>query len=216
MGWRFLRGMSLTTLRGADGLPIEDTLCLARGFTNDLWVGTTRGAIRMTGGQFHYFAGQRWLPDDKVNAVAVVDQSVYLATDRGLGIIHYEPYTLLKKADYYERHLEEWGQKRLGFTHKLEWDDGLNEFVREISDNDGGYSGDYLVAQCYRYALTKDPSARREAVNTFRGTALAGDHDGDSRLASPRRLGQGRARAQGDARLGRLSRRVARHGGWSV
>ena len=166
-GLGVFRGMSLTPLRGEQGLCYEDTTCLARGFTNDLWIGTTRGAIRMAGGQFNYFAGLRWLPDDRVNAIAAEQTAVYVATTKGLGIIEYEPFTLLKKAAYYERHLEEWGQKRLGFTHKLEWDDGLKKFVREISDNDGGYSGDYLAAESYRYAVTKDPEARKEAANTF-------------------------------------------------
>lgn len=162
-----LRGMSLQVIRGDRGLPYEDITSLARGFTNDLWIGTSRGAIRMVGGDFHYFSGQRWLPGERVAAIASSTHTVYVATDRGLGIIRYEPYTLAKKAAYYERHLEEWGQKRLGLTHKLEWDDTLKEFVREISDNDGGYSGDYLAAQSYRYAITKDPVARREAVNSF-------------------------------------------------
>ncbi|MBN8245811.1 MAG: hypothetical protein J0L84_00045 [Verrucomicrobia bacterium] len=39
----------------------------------------------------------------------------------------------------------------------------------EIGDNDGGYSGNYLAAQAYRYAVTRDPEARREATNTFHG-----------------------------------------------
>jgi hypothetical protein len=166
-GLGVLRGMSLTSLRGEQGLCYEDTTCLSRGFTNDLWVGTARGAIRMVDGRFHYFAGQRWLPDDRVNGIAAGDRALYFATDKGLGILEYEPYTLLKKAAYYEWHLEQWGQKRLGFTHKLEWDDELKEYVREISDNDGGYSGDYLAAEAYRYAVTKDPQARQEAANTF-------------------------------------------------
>jgi hypothetical protein len=55
----------------------------------------------------------------------------------------------------------------LGLVHKLEWDAKLKEFVREAGDNDGGYSCDYLAAQAYRYAVTKDPEARREAVNAF-------------------------------------------------
>jgi len=161
------RGMVLGAIRGEQGLCYEDTTCLSPGFTNDLWIGTTHGAIRMVQGQFHYFAGKRWLPADRVNAVATDERAVYVATAGGLGIIEYEPFTLLKKAAYYERHLEDWGQKRLGFTHKLEWDQGLKEFVREMSDNDGGYSGDYLAAQAYRYAVTKDPAARKEAMNTF-------------------------------------------------
>jgi len=163
-----LRGMSLTAIRGEQGLCFEDTTCLATGFTNDLWIGTTRGAIRMVNGRFNYFAGQRWLPDDRVQSIAVGSNAVYLATGKGLGVIEYEPYTLLKKADCYERHLDEWGQRRLGVMHKLEWDDTLQEFVREAGDNDGGYSGDYLAAQSYRYAVTKDPEARALAANTFR------------------------------------------------
>lgn len=166
-GLGVLRGMSLTALRGEQGLPFEDTTCLAAGFTNDLWIGTTQGAIRWFDGRFHYFAGRRWLPNDRVNALAVEGSQVYLATEAGLGIITYEPYTLAKKAAYYERHLEEWGQKRLGFVHKLEWDAPQQEFVREVSDNDGGYSGNYLAAQVYRYAVTQSPEARREATNTF-------------------------------------------------
>jgi hypothetical protein len=166
-GLGVLRGMSLTVLRGEDGLPFEDTLCLAAGFTNDLWIGTSRGAIRRVGDRFDYFAGRRWVPGERVQSIAVSGDRVYLATDRGLGVIGYEPYTLLKKAMYYERHLEEWGQKRLGFVHKLEWDAPTGQYVREVSDNDGGYSGNYLASQCYRWAVTRDPAARREATNTF-------------------------------------------------
>ncbi len=166
-GLGVLRGMSLTASRGEDGLPFEDTTCLAAGFDGDLWIGTSRGAIRKTGGEFRYFAGRRWLPDERVQAMAIGPRTAYIATDRGLGIIDHEPFTLAKKAAYYERHLEAWGQKRLGLVHKLEWDDGLKEFVREAGDNDGGYTGYYLAAQSYRYAVTKDPAARREATNTF-------------------------------------------------
>ncbi len=166
-GVAVLRGMSLTSIRGEQGLCYEDTTCLANGFDHDLWIGTSRGAIRMVNGAFHYFAGQRWLPDEKVNAIAVSGRSVYLATDKGIGVIAYEPFTLQKKAAYYERFMEEWGQKRLGFALKLEWDEALKSFVPEAGDNDGGYSGDYLAAQSYRFAVTKDPQARKEAVNTF-------------------------------------------------
>ncbi len=161
------RGMSLTTLAGSQGLPIEDTACLAEGFDGDLWIGTRQGAVRRTGSEFHYFAGQRWLPDDRVNAIAVDGRDVYLATDGGLGVIGYVPFTLSRKAAYYEQQIEEWGQKRMGLVQKLEWDDALHEFVREAGDNDGGYSGSYLAAQSYRFAVTRDPAARREATNTF-------------------------------------------------
>lgn len=162
-----IRGMSLTTVDASQGLPFEDTTCLAAGFTNDLWIGTSRGVIRQVDGDFHYYAGKRWLPNDRVRDIVVSGRTVYVATDGGLGVIQFDPYTLAKKAAYYEAHLEKWGQKRLGFTHKLEWDAERKAYVREMSDNDGGYSSDYLAAQCYRWAVTHDPAARREATNTF-------------------------------------------------
>ncbi len=168
-GLGVLRGMTLHTIRGAEGVPFEDTTCLAKGFTNDVWIGTTRGAIRkLANGEFHYFAGKRWLPGESVNAIATSGNSVWIATDGGLAEISYHPMTLEAKAAYYEKHLVDWGQKRLGLVHKLEWDDALGEYVREAGDNDGGYSSDYLSAQSYRYAVTHDPVARTEAVNTFR------------------------------------------------
>jgi len=166
-GLAVLRGMSLTALRGRDGLCCEDTTCLAHGFAGDVWIGTARGAVRMTDGQFHYFAGQRWLPNDQVNGIAVDSKSVYIATAGGLAVLDYQPLTLEAKAAFYERAMNAWGQKRLGLVHKLEWDDRAARFVREISDNDGGYSCNYLAAQAYRYAVTKDPAARAEAQNSF-------------------------------------------------
>ncbi|HIG31330.1 MAG TPA: hypothetical protein EYQ50_27395 [Verrucomicrobiales bacterium] len=166
-GLGLLRGMSMTSIKGEQGLCYEDCTSLSEGFEGDLWIGTTRGAMRKTGEDYHYFAGQRWLPDDRVNGIATNDRTVYIATDKGVGIISYQPFTLHQKAGYYQKHLEDWGQKRLGFIHKLEWDSELKDYVREVSDNDGGYSGNYLAAQSYRYAVTKDPAARAEAVNTF-------------------------------------------------
>ncbi len=166
-GLGVLRGMSLSQLRGPDGLPYEDTTCLAKGFDGDLWIGTSRGAIRRTGPAFHYFAGKRWLPNDAVRGIAVAGHSVYLATDGGLAVVDYLPLTLQEKAAFYEQALIAWGQKRLGLVHKLEFDDPLGEYVREAGDNDGGYSGNYLAAQSYRYAVTRDPAAKAAAIDTF-------------------------------------------------
>ena len=174
-GVAVLRGMALTTLRGEDGLPYEDTTCLAEGFDGDLWVGTSRGAIRQTGREFHYFGAENWLPADRVNDIAVADHTVAIATDGGLAVIRYEPYTLAKKAAFYERRMEEWGFKRLGFVHKLWWSNEENGWIREISDNDGGHTAHYLAAMCYKYAVTKDETARKEAVEAFRAMVWLDD-----------------------------------------
>ncbi len=167
-GLAVLRGAAMTTLTGEDGLPYEDTTCLAEGFNGDLWIGTTTGAIRMLKDDWHYFGAHHWLPGDNVRDIAVDGKTVYIATDHGIGIIRYEPYTLRKKADYYERHIDEWGHKRLGFIHTLYWGGDDKGWIREISDNDGGHTAPYLAAMAFKYAVTGDESAREAAVDTFK------------------------------------------------
>jgi hypothetical protein len=167
-GVAVLRGMAMTTLTGDDGLPYEDTTCLAQGFDGDLWIGTTTGAIRKAGDDYHYFGADHWLPGNNVRDIAVGDNIVYIATDAGLGIIRYEPYTLQKKANYFERAMDDWGFKRLGFVHKLYWSNDEDEWLREISDNDGGHTAHYLAAMSYKFAATGDEQARAEALDAFK------------------------------------------------
>src|SRR5690625_7495704 len=102
-------------IKGEDGLPVEATTCLARGFDQDLWIGTERGVVRMTEeGKFHYFGPGMWLPDMKVNAIATGGQKAYIATEKGIGIIEYEPFTLAKKADWFAKHSERSEERRVG------------------------------------------------------------------------------------------------------
>jgi len=167
-----VRGMTARTLTGRDGLPYEDITCLAPGFDRDLWIGTSEGAVRRTrDGEYQYFARDRWLPDNHVNAIAAGDQVVYVATDGGLGIIEYTPYTLAKKAAYYERRYQEWGHLRLGFSHPVIWSENHDQWIRDITDNDGGWTAHYLAAMTYKYAATGDEDARAQAVDAFKAMA---------------------------------------------
>jgi len=162
-----LRGTTWRILTGADGLCYEDTTCVAEGFDRDYWVGTRRGAIRAIKGEYQYFGYERWIPHEKVNAIACGDRVAYIATDGGLGIIAYEPYTLQKKAAWYKREIEEWGMKRLGFIQELfRNEDG--KYTRFLSDNDGGWVCHYLDALCFEYAVTGDAQVREEAVDVFK------------------------------------------------
>lgn len=164
-----LRGYTLQTLTGREGLPYEDITCLAEGFANDLWIGTSNGAIRkVSDDEYHYFAADRWLPDNHVNAIVAGDEAVYVATNGGLGIIEYVPYTLQKKAELFENYLDEWGHIRHGFVHRVRWSERDGEWVRSVSDNDGGWTAHYLVAMSYKYAVTGDERARERAVDAFK------------------------------------------------
>ena len=172
-GLGVLRGAALTSLKGEDGLPVEETTCLEAGFEHDIWIGTARGAVRMLKDDWHYFGADHWLPGDHVNDIAVGNHVVYIATDHGIGIIRYEPYTLRKKADYYERHMDQWGHKRLGFIHTL-YKKG-DQWIREVSDNDGGHTAPWLAAMSFKYAVTGDETARREAVESFKAMLWLGE-----------------------------------------
>ncbi len=167
-GLGVLRGMAMLKLNGTDGLPFENTTCLAEGFDGDLWIGTTQGAIRKTESEYHYFGADHWLPRGPVRDIVVADKTVYIATDGGLGVITYESFTLLKKAAYFERELQAWGMKRLGFIHKLYWGGEKERWLREISDNDGGNTSHYLAAMTFKFAATGDETARQEALDAFR------------------------------------------------
>ena len=54
--------------------------------------------LRAAGGELHYCGCGRWVPHGKVSAIACGDNVAYIATDRGLGIVPFEPCTLQKKA----------------------------------------------------------------------------------------------------------------------
>lgn len=165
-------GGAVTHVLASDGLPYEECTTVTKGFADDYWVGTTHGAIRALPNAFHSFEADRWLPRGQVNDIAVQGTGqrggeVAIATDGGIGIIRYEPYTLEKKAAYYEQHLEAWAQKRGVFTHKLEWDAANARWMREVSDNDVGWSTHYWAANAFKYAVTGDTVARERAIAGF-------------------------------------------------
>lgn len=108
--------------------------------------------------------------------ITVSGHTVYVATDGGLGVIHYEPYTMAKKAAFFEREMEDWNFKRLGFVHGS-WS-GQNGWLREISDNDGGHTAHYLAAMALEVAATGDEQARAEAVEAFKAMAWLDDITG--------------------------------------
>jgi hypothetical protein len=139
--------------------------CLAFAPNGDLWAGTPEGACRLRDGRWSYFWGRRWLPDNRVYAIAVDAQNrAWLATERGVACIESRPMTLRQKADHYER-LIALRHNRNGFVTNCDWDDPNDpeSWKIEASDNDGLWTALYCAAQVFQYAATKDPAARERA-----------------------------------------------------
>jgi hypothetical protein len=153
--------------RGADGLPYGPVTSIhASG--NSLWLGTSRGAIKKEGG-WHYYHGKRWLPANQVNDILSLDEhTVWIATTGGISQIRAQAMTLDQKAAAFEARIR-LRHDRYGLVSpsKLGVPGDLSTNQTLPNDNDGLWTSIYLAAECFRYAVTKDPEARERAIRSY-------------------------------------------------
>lgn len=154
----------------SDGVPREDLLCLHLAPNGDLWAGTRAGAWRLRQGRFLYFAGGRWLPDDRIRHIWTDSRGrVWIETESGFTSIEETPLTLRKKADHYDG-IAQTRHVRRGYICEatlLTAGEPERGFRFHVSDNDGEWTSCYLAALCYRYAVTKDPAIRKRAQESL-------------------------------------------------
>lgn len=155
-------------LTGHDGLPYDDITTLDLAKNGDVWIGTTWGAIRLRNGSWNYFASKRWLPNDYVNDLISVNDSIWIATKGGISHIYEEYMSLEDKAKIYEEKIRKYHFRR-GFINAivLEKPGSLEKWYHRISDNDGLWTSIYVAAESFRYAATKDPEAKQNAIKSF-------------------------------------------------
>jgi len=152
---------------GADGLPYGPVTTI-RSYKNVLWLGTAKGAIKKDK-TWHYYLGKRWLLNDKVNDILPIDEhTVWIATPQGISQIQEVEMTLPEKAAIYEDVIQKRHVRRglVNVSHlSVPGDLSTSKTINE--DNDGLWTSTYLAAECFRYAVTKDPEARENAIRTF-------------------------------------------------
>jgi len=156
---------------GAEGLPYNDITCVVPGEDGVVWLGTTIGAIRYDGKDWAYRQGRRWLPNDTVNDIAVTQEGhAWFATPDGVGLIERRPMTLAEKAEFYENEVEKYIKRTdygyLSEVHLRKPGD-KSEIVYSDSDNDGLWTSMYGAGECFAYAATKDPKAKKRAKQAF-------------------------------------------------
>lgn len=152
-------------LTGENGLPHEDVYRIMHGPSGERWVTTGIGAACYASGKWEYYTGKRWLPSDKVNAIAIGKEGeAWMGTDEGLARIEKRSYTFEEKAEYFEERITS-RHKRYGFVSScdLETPGDVDSFIYDASDNDGLWTSLYVAAECFRYAVTKDEQARKNA-----------------------------------------------------
>ncbi len=127
------------------------------------YVGTDIGLTIYDGAKRHFYPASYWIPDAKVTAIAESDDgnTVWVGTENGISCIETVTMTLKEKADIYQDYIEKYNVRDIGFVshRKLENREDLGSGYVYITDNDGLRTGVYLMAQSYRYAVTKDSGA---------------------------------------------------------
>ncbi|KAA3660157.1 MAG: hypothetical protein DWQ10_07320 [Calditrichaeota bacterium] len=161
-----------TLYTGKEGLPYNNFTTGSPGENGVVWFGTSKGAIRYDGNHWAYRQGMRWLPDDHVNSIAVNQNGdAWLATNKGLSLIERRPMTLAEKAKFYEDEIDRY-HRRTPYEYVLEVglpEAGVKANVRQRdSDNDGLWTSMYGAGECFAYAATKDPLAKKRATKAFK------------------------------------------------
>jgi hypothetical protein len=126
------------------------------------WTAATRGLYRSSK---EYFAGKRYLPDDEVVGLAPdASRGMWVRTRTGVSHIELREMTLEQKAAAFEERIAR-RHDRYGMvadSHLAKAGD-LSTNVLEANDNDGLWTAMYGAAECFRYAVTKDPDALARA-----------------------------------------------------
>lgn len=147
-------------------LPSMDVTVIRAQSSDVIWIGTSQGAIRFrTGDQAReYFAGRRWLPDDRVTGIGFEGDAIWLETAGGFARIEYLPMTLAEKSRRFVERIQA-RHNRWGLTAdsllKVPGDLATNQMVS--SDNDGLWTAMYVAAEAFRYKVTGDADARANA-----------------------------------------------------
>jgi hypothetical protein len=170
-GWKLYTGL--------DGLPYNDFTTMGAAADGSVWFGTRRGAIRFDGKVWEYRQGRRWLPHDEVRSIAFDQQgTAYFATPQGIGVIAFQPITLAAKARHFEAEIDRRHRRTpYGYVESvtLRDPDDLSSFTQHDSDNDGLWTSMYGAGECFAWAATGDPVAKRRAKAAFEALRFLGE-----------------------------------------
>ena len=128
------------------------------------WMATAKGVIR----EYNYYAGPRWQTGENVFHIDAFDGGAVFADDQGITIIRLEDWTLQRKAAHFQAQVYP-RHDRHGLVAgvALKEAGNLDSYIQRSDDNDGLWTAMYLVSQCFRYAVTKDPLVKEQAWKHF-------------------------------------------------
>lgn len=162
----------------AAGLPYNDITTTVPGENGVVWYGTRKGAIRFDGKTWEYRQGPRWLKDDVVVSISVAPNGdATITTATGVSVIKRPTITLPEKARFFETEIDARHRRTpYEYVHPviLKIPGDKSSYVQTDSDNDGLWTSMYGAGECFAYAATKSPDARRRAVKAFEALRFLG------------------------------------------
>ena len=150
-----------SSIRGTEGLPVEEITALAVDQNDRIWIGTTQGAILYTpyenGRKWYYRAGKRYLINDNISDIEISGngRTIYFNTENGISKIDEVERTLAQKAEIIENRLNKW-HRRFGMVASCVLNDAENPTSHTIrdNDNDGLWTSYHVVAMSLAYGKT--------------------------------------------------------------
>jgi len=134
-----------------------------------LWFGSAWGAYRLNeDGKYSYYAGDRWLPGNRVTAIeAGPENSILVLTEKGLGQICFKEMTLEDKAMIFEKQVRE-KNIRYGFNCSVsQLPQGYSSARMASQPSDNLWTAMYLASQLFRYKATGSEDAKQNAYEAF-------------------------------------------------
>jgi len=166
---------------GKDGLPIVGLTGIAADSSGGLWLATEDGAVYFEphadaarSNRWFYFWGERYLPDNVVENIAVDEQGerhgnsqlprAWLRTGTGFALIQFKPYDLEHKSAMFIDRLQH-RHNRHGYVADCDLlrPGDTSSYRMTPSDNDGLWTAIYVAAECFRYAVSHSPEALANA-----------------------------------------------------
>jgi len=134
-----------------------------------LWFGTSHGVFRLNeDGKYSYFAGERWLPGNRVTTMEEgPEHSLLVLTDKGMGQICSKMMTLEEKALFFEKQVRE-KNIRYGFnSSSVHLTNSYSSAQTGAQPSDNLWTAMYLASQLYRYKVTGSEEAKQNAFESF-------------------------------------------------
>ncbi len=127
---------------------------------------TNTGIITLIEGKISYYSFGAWLLHPTVTKIAVSENGVIAAvTPRGISLITPKYMTLAEKAAHFDALADKYYCRNEGYMvcRALRKYGDMESGWLPNSDNDGLFTGLYCASQCFRYAVTGDEQAKKNA-----------------------------------------------------